>query len=40
VESIQFKGLANGGNGVLDSSSFDLVSVAKVALLSPFEEGL
>jgi len=39
-EAVQFEGLANGGNGILDGSSFDLLSSSQVALSSPFDEGL
>jgi len=39
-KAIQFKGLANGGEGILDRSSFDLESSAESTLPCPFSESL
>ncbi len=38
--AIQFKGLANCPNGILDHVCSNLVALANVALSDPFDEGL
>jgi len=40
AETIQFEGLANSPNGILDSACLNLVASAKVTLLDPFSECL
>ncbi len=39
-KAIQFEGLANGGEGILDCSGFDLDSSAELTLLCPFSKSL
>jgi len=39
-KAIQFKGLADGGEGILDSAGFDLESSAEATLPCPFSKSL
>jgi len=39
-EAIQFEGLANGGDGILDGASFNLVASSQVSLSGPFDKCL